>query len=128
MLADIVRLRATCLPVGYVRTAGSNRSTAQQRDALQDAGCGRIFEEAASGIRFDRPQLRAALDSMGESDTLVVWSLDQLSRAPDHLMEIVADLTGRGIGLRSPTEAVDTATTGGRLVLKEGRSFGSDTP
>ena len=92
------------------------------------AGCGRIFEDSSSGIGLDRPQLRAAPDSVREGDTLVVWRLGRLSRAPDQLMEIAADLAGRGIGLRSLTEAIDTATTGGRLVLKEDRSFGSATP
>ena len=114
--------------VGYARTAISNRSTALQRDALQGAGCGRVFEETASGIKPDRPQLRAALDSMREGDTLVVWRLDRLSRAPDQLMEIVKDLAGRGIGFKSLTEAIDTATTGGRLALRESRSLEKDTP
>ena len=113
--------------VGYARIAISNRSTAEQRDALQDAGCDRIFEEAASGIRRDRPQLQAALDAMREGDTLVVWSLDRLSRAPDQLTEIIRNLAGRGIGVRSLTEALDTTNTGGRLVFAEGWSVGSDT-
>ena len=114
--------------VGYVRTAIAGQSTVPQHDALQGAGCGRVFEEAASGISLGRPQLRAALDSMREGDTLVVQSLDRLSRSPDQLMEIAKDLAGRGIGVRSLSEAIDTARTNGRLVFSEGRSFGGDTP
>lgn len=113
--------------VGYARTAISGQSTVLQRDALQDAGCGRIFEEAASGVRRERPQLRAALDSMSEGDTLVVWSLDRLSRAPDQMMETIKDLAGRGIGFMSLTEAIDTTATGGHLVITEDRSVGNDS-
>ena len=34
-----------------------------QLDALQAAGCGRVFTETASGAQRERPQLQAALDA-----------------------------------------------------------------
>ncbi len=47
--------------VGYARVSTSQQDTALQIDALKAAGCGRIFEEKASGAQRDRPQLREAL-------------------------------------------------------------------
>ena len=103
--------------VGYARISTADQSPALQRDALEAAGCGRIFEETASGSKRERPQLQAALDWMREGDTLVVWRLDRLARSTRQLIETVEDLGGRGIGFKSLAEAIDTTTEGGRLVF-----------
>lgn len=50
-------------------------------------------------------------------DTLVVPSLDRLSRSLQDLIAIVAELRTREIGFRSLHEAIDTTTPGGRLVF-----------
>ena len=60
---------------------------------------------------------RPALSFMRTGDTLVVWKLDRLARSLKQLMETVEDLSARGIGFRSLTEAIDTTTSGGRLVF-----------
>ena len=103
--------------VGYARISTRDQSAALQRDALETAGCGRIFEETASGALRERPQLAAALDYAREGDTLVVWRLDRLARSLRQLIETVEDLGGRGIGLRSLTEAINSTTPGGLLVF-----------
>ena len=103
--------------IGYARVSTRDQTPALQLDALEQAGCGRIFEETASGARRDRPQLAAALDFMREGDALVVWKLDRLARSMRQLVETVGDLSGRGIGFRSLTEAIDTTTPGGLLVF-----------
>jgi hypothetical protein len=41
----------------------------------------RVFEEAASGGRWDRPELHSLLNQLREGDTLVVWKLESLSRS-----------------------------------------------
>jgi len=50
-------------------------------------------------------------------DTLVVPSLDRLSRSLQDLITLVAELRRRGIGFCSLHEALDTTTPGGRLVF-----------
>ena len=103
--------------VGYARVSTQEQDLALQLDALQTAGCTKVFEEKASGAQRDRPELRAALAYMRTGDTLVVWKLDRLARSLEQLVETVEDLGARGVGLRSLTEAIDTATAGGRLVF-----------
>ena len=103
--------------VGYARVSTQEQDLALQLDALHGAGCERVFEEKASGAQRDRPALKAALDYMREGDTLVVWKLDRLARSLKQLVETVEAFAGRGIGLRSLTEAIDTTTAGGKLVF-----------
>jgi DNA invertase Pin-like site-specific DNA recombinase len=88
-----------------------------QLDALHGAGCEKVFTEKASGAQRERPRLQEALAYMRKGDTLVVWKLDRLARSLKQLIETVEELGGRGIGLKSVTESIDTTTTGGRLVF-----------
>jgi hypothetical protein len=62
--------------IGYARVSkGDEQSNAVQAKTLRDTGCGRIFEEAASGGRWDRPELHRMLDQLREGDVVVVWKL-----------------------------------------------------
>jgi DNA invertase Pin-like site-specific DNA recombinase len=88
-----------------------------QRDALKRAGCQRIFADTVSGALDERPQLAKAIAALRTGDTLVVWRLDRLGRSLRHLIETVNDLRDRGIGFRSLQEAIDTSTSGGKLVF-----------
>lgn len=103
--------------IGYARVSTAEQDLALQLDALHAAGCTRIFEDRISGAKVERPGLSAALEYLREGDTLVIWKFDRLGRSVRHLIDTVGDLERRGIGLRSLTEAVDTATPGGRLLF-----------
>ena len=103
--------------IGYARVSTQEQDLALQLDALKAAGCQRTYEERASGAQRDRPELKAALGYMREGDTLVVWKLDRLARSLKQLIDTVEDLGARGIGLRSLTEAIDTTTSGGKLIF-----------
>lgn len=103
--------------IGYARTSSTEQNPQLQLDALTAAGCARIFTESASGMKTSRPELDAALDYLREGDQLVVWRLDRLGRSLPHLLDVLAQLDGRGVGFRSLTEALDTSTSGGRLVF-----------
>ena len=50
-------------------------------------------------------------------DVVVIWRLDRLGRSLRHLIDLVADLEQRGVGLRSLTESIDTSTPGGKLIF-----------
>lgn len=103
--------------IGYARVSTTDQDLALQRDALAAAECERVFEDRASGARADRPGLVQALAYARSGDVLVVWKLDRLGRSMSHLIDTVRDLDGRGIGLRSLTEQIDTTTPGGRLIF-----------
>lgn len=104
--------------LGYARVSTADQDPALQLDALERAGCGRVWVEKASGVRSDRPELEGLLTYARAGDTVVVWRLDRLGRSLRHLLELVDELDRRGIGLRSLTEQLDTTTPGGRLVFQ----------
>lgn len=103
--------------IGYARVSTRDQKPHLQLDALQEAGCERIFEETASGAKRDRPELKAVLDFMRAGDNLVVWKLDRLARSTRQLLETVEALELRGIGLKILTQNIDTTNAGGRLIF-----------
>ena len=104
--------------IGYARVSTIDQNLALQLDALQKAGCEKIFEDKASGGRVDRPGLQEALEYARERDTVLVWRLDRLGRSLKHLIEMVTQLNERGVGFRSLQEAIDTTTSGGKLIFQ----------
>jgi DNA invertase Pin-like site-specific DNA recombinase len=112
------------LLLGYARVSkADDQDNAAQVKALRLAGCKRVFEEKASGGRWDRPQLHNALEQLREGDVLVVWKLDRLSRSLKDLLQIMEKVSDAGAGFRSITEAVDTTTSAGRMLMQMLGSF-----
>ena len=103
--------------IGYARVSTDDQHLDLQRDALQLAGCNKIYTDQQTGIAVDRPGLAIVLDVVRPADTLVVWRLDRLGRSLKDLIRLVEQLEQHGVGLKSLQENIDTATTGGRLVF-----------
>ena len=100
--------------IGYARVSTDDQNLDLQKDALQQAGCGRIFEDRMSGAKAERPGLSDALSHARAGDTLVVWRLD---RSLKDLIEMVNRLESMDVGLRSFHESIDTSSSAGRLVF-----------
>ncbi|MBD2121356.1 recombinase family protein [Trichocoleus sp. FACHB-262] len=110
--------------IGYARVSKADgQDTAVQIQALKSVGVERIFEERASGGRWDRPQLHRALDQLRPEDVFIVWKLDRLSRSLKDLLTIMEKIETCGAGFRSLTEAVDTTTPAGRMMMQMVGSF-----
>lgn len=104
---------------GYARVSkAEGQDTAAQVAALKAAGAETLFEDAASGGRFDRQALQKLLDTVGPDDIVIVWKLDRLSRSLMDLLRIMDRLDKAGAGFRSLTEAIDTTTPAGRMMMQ----------
>lgn len=102
--------------IGYARVSTDEQSLDLQIDALERAGCDRIFCDAGfSGTLKSRPALDDAIGSLKQGDTLVTWRLDRLGRSLSHLITLVTELESNGMAFKSLSDAVDTSTAGGRL-------------
>ncbi len=104
--------------VGYARVSTPDQSFDRQREALEESGCIRIFEEVVSGAKTARPVLETVLDYIRPGDTLVVWRLDRLGRSLGKLIELMNSLRERDIGFHSLTEAIDTTTPMGQFYFQ----------
>lgn len=101
--------------IGYARVSTDDRHLDLQRDALKQAGCGVIYEEAASGKNTARPELEQCRKALRAGDTLVVWRLDRLGRSLPDLVQIVAELEQRSVHFESLTEKIETGSASGKL-------------
>ena len=104
--------------IGYARVSTNDQETAAQVAALKRAGCERTYREKASGGRWDRPELHRLLDQLRKGDVLVVWKLDRLSRSLRDVLIIMERLAEAKAGFRSLTEAIDTTTPAGRMMMQ----------
>jgi DNA invertase Pin-like site-specific DNA recombinase len=105
------------MKLGYARVSTNEQDTAAQVSALESAGCEKIFREKASGGRWDRLELRL-LDQLRKGDILIVSRLDRLSRSLRDLLTIMERIKEAEAGFRSLSEAIDTTTAPGRMMMQ----------
>ena len=103
--------------IGYARVSSVGQNLDSQLDALQHAGCGKIFSEKMTGSRMDRPAWNEVLEYARSGDTLVVTELSRMTRSLLNLLEITKLLEQRQINLVSLRESIDTSTATGRCFL-----------
>lgn len=109
--------------IGYARVSTTRQaehgtSLEDQRRALEDAGCERIYADGGvSGATTDRPQLRALMDAVRDGDQVYITRLDRLGRSTSDLLAIVQSWTDRGIGLHVIEQGLDVSGPTGRLML-----------
>lgn len=111
--------------IGYARVSTQEQNLDMQLAALREAGASDnlIFRESVSATSKKRPQLHAALEQCRRGDIFVVWRLDRVARSLKQLLDIMQDLSDRGVGFRSLMETVDTTTPIGRLYVHVAGAF-----
>lgn len=105
-----------------VSKADGSQTVDLQKDALVAAGVTKkhMYEDQTSGRKDDRPGLDACLKALREGDTLLVWKLDRLGRDLTHLVNLIQDLSKRGVKLKVLTgqgASIDTTTASGKMVF-----------
>jgi DNA invertase Pin-like site-specific DNA recombinase len=112
--------------IGYARVSTRDQNLEMQLDALDKAGCKRIFTDKLSGAQVECPGLNEALSHLCEADTLVVWKLDRLGRSVKGLVDLVNGLEARKVHFQSITDGVDTKTPAGRFFFHVMASLAQD--
>ncbi len=105
------------MKIGYARVSTSDQNLDLQKDALDKAGCKKIFVDEISGTVAQREGLEKAKEVLREGDVLIVWRLDRLGRSIRDLIDWVNHLEEEGIGFKSLQESIDTTTSSGKLVF-----------
>ncbi|MHA7297718.1 recombinase family protein [Pseudarthrobacter sp. MDT3-1] len=109
------------LLLGYVRVSTTDQHGQMQFDALTAAGVPeeQIYFDRLSGAKAakERPGLSALLSYSRRDDTVLVYRIDRLGRSLIDVLNTVAEMQERGIGLRSLVDGIDPSTPSGRLQL-----------
>ena len=110
------------MKIGYARVSTKDQKLEMQTEALQKAGCKKIFKETKSAVK-ERPELQNMLAHLREGDIVVVWKLDRLGRSLKHLIDLVSGFREEGIEFISLNDSIDTTTAQGRLTFNIFASF-----
>ncbi len=105
--------------IGYARVSTNEQNEARQLESFADYSekITKIFTDKMSGKDTNRPQLKAMLDYVREGDVVVVSDFSRLARSTTDMLQIVQELTDKGVALISIKEKVDTDTPQGRFML-----------
>lgn len=104
--------------IGYARVSTIEQNEARQLESFTSYAekVRKVFIDKVSGKDTNRPQLKAMLEYVREGD-VVVSDFSRLARSTRDMLQIVQELTEKGVGLISLKENVDTDTPQGRFML-----------
>lgn len=91
--------------IGYIRVSKTCQTTDRQ---LAGVTLDKTFEDKATGRNFDRPAFKEMMAYVRAGDVVHVHSLDRLGRNLEMMLEVVADLTKKGVALVAHKEGIDT--------------------
>lgn len=111
------------MKIGYARVSTQEQDTSAQIAVLKVAGCELIFQETASGGRWERPELTRLIEQLRKDDVVVVWKLDRLSRSLKDVLLLMEKIEKAEAGFQSLTESIDTTTPAGRMMMQIVSSF-----
>lgn len=102
---------------GYARVSTKDQNLSLQIEALEKAGCEKIFQEKISGSTKNRPELDKMISHLRKDDILFVWRLDRLGRSLKNIIDLVLSLSEKEVVIKGISDGVDTSTSSGRLFL-----------
>jgi len=99
--------------LAYARVSTSKQDLERQLDALGKVGIppARIYVDKKSGATTDRPGLRALLDYARGGDVIVVHTLDRLGRTVRDTLNLIHELSERGVGVRNLADPIRIDST-----------------
>ena len=105
------------MQVGYIRISTAGQNTARQEVLMRELGVEMVFIDRMSGKNTERPELKKMMAFVRQGDTVVVESISRFARNTRDLLELVEQLTTKGVEFVSKKEAIDTTTPTGKFML-----------
>ena len=100
------------MEIGYARVSTAKQDLGRrQLDALAVAGITKVFADKKSGATRDRPGLQGALDHARAGDVIVVHTLDRMGRTVRDTLNLMHELKGRGVGVRTLADPLPIDTS-----------------
>ena len=105
------------MKIGYIRVSTQDQNTIRQEAMMESLGVEELYVDRASGKNTQRPELQKMLDYVRRGDTVIVESISRFARNTRDLLELVEQLTEKGVEFVSQKEAIDTSTPTGKFML-----------
>ena len=107
--------------IGYARVSTKaqvkGNSFEEQETALKDNGCTKIYTESYTGTKTDRPIFNNVIKGLNERDTLMVTKLDRFARSAAEGIQLIRELTNKGIRVHILNMGVADNTPMGKLMI-----------
>ena len=105
------------MKIGYIRVSTQEQNTIRQEALMETLGVDEVYIDRMSGKNTNRPELQKMLEYVRRGDTVIVESISRFARNTRDLLELVEQLTAKGVEFVSKKEAIDTTTPTGKFML-----------
>ena len=105
------------MKIGYIRISSVDQNTARQEVLMQELGVDQIFIDRISGKNLERPELKRMMTFVRQGDTVIVESISRFARNTRDLLELVEQLTRKGVEFVYKKESIDTTMPSGKFML-----------
>lgn len=105
------------MKIGYIRVSTQEQNTIRQEILMDQLGVDQVYIDKASGKNTSRPELQNLLAFVRKGDTVIVESISRFARNTRDLLDLVEQLTAKGVEFISQKEAIDTTTPTGKFML-----------
>ena len=105
------------IKIGYIRVSTQEQNTIRQEVLMEQLGADQIYIDRSSGKNANRPELKTMLEFVRKGDVVIVESISRFARNTKDLLELVEQLTAKGVEFISQKEAIDTTTPTGKFML-----------
>lgn len=116
-LLGILIREVKILKIGYIRVSTTEQNSARQEVLMNEFGVDQVFIDRMSGKSTDRPELKRMMTFVREGDTVIVESISRFARNTRDLLDLVEQLTTKGVEFVSKKEAIDTSSPTGKFML-----------
>ena len=105
------------MKIGYIRVSTREQNTMRQEALMEALGVDEVYIDRMSGKNTNRPELQKMMEYVRKGDTVIVESISRFARNTRDLLELVEQLTAKGVEFVSKKEAIDTTTPTGKFML-----------
>ncbi len=105
------------MKIGYIRVSTQEQNTVRQEVLLEQLGVEELYIDKASGKNTDRPELKKMMAYVRRGDTVIVEAISRFARNTRDLLDLIEQLSAKGVEFVSEKEAIDTTTPTGKFML-----------
>ena len=105
------------MKVGYIRVSTDEQNIARQEILMKQLGVEKLFIDKCSGKNTNRPKLMEMMNFVRERDIVVVSEISRFARNTKDLLNLIDELTEKGVQFESQKEKIDTTTPTGQFML-----------